>query len=60
MFTGIFGVLVLVLDIIALIDILGGRGSAGHKLLWFFVVVLLPVIGMIVYFLVGKNRAMDL
>jgi hypothetical protein len=57
---GIFGVIILVLDIIALIDILGGNGSAGHKLLWFLVVFCLPVVGMAIYFLIGKNRATDL
>jgi len=60
MFTGIFGIVVLILDIIALFDILGGRGSAGHKLLWFLVVFFLPVIGMVIYFLIGKNKATDL
>jgi hypothetical protein len=60
MFTGIFGVLVLVLDIIAIIDIVGGRGSAGHKILWFLIVFFLPVIGMAIYFLIGKNKALDL
>jgi len=57
---GIFGVVILVLDIIAFIDILGGRGSAGHKLLWFLVVFILPVVGMAIYFLIGKNKVTDL
>jgi Phospholipase_D-nuclease N-terminal len=60
MFTGILGILVLILDIIAIIDILGGRGSAGHKLVWFLVVLFLPVVGMLLYFLIGKNKATDL
>ncbi len=60
MFVGLFGLIVLVLDIVAIIDILGGRGSATHKLLWFVVVFFLPVVGMILYFLIGKNRALDL
>jgi hypothetical protein len=60
MIGGILGVLVLVLDIVAIIDIIGGRGSATHKLIWFLVVLFLPVLGMILYFLIGKNRATDL
>jgi hypothetical protein len=56
----IVGLIVLVLDIIAIIDILGGSGSAQHKLLWFLVVFFLPVLGMILYFLIGKNHATDL
>jgi hypothetical protein len=60
MITGVLGLLILVLDIIAIIDILGGRGSAQHKLLWFIIVFFLPVLGMVLYFLIGKNRATDL
>jgi hypothetical protein len=60
MIVGIFGLVVFVLDIVAIIDILGGSGSAQHKLLWFIVVFFLPVLGMILYFLIGKNRATDL
>jgi len=60
MIGGIFGLVILVLDIVAIIDILGGSGSATHKLLWLIVVLFLPVLGMILYFLIGKNRATDL
>jgi hypothetical protein len=60
MFGGLIGLIILVLDIIAFIDILGGRGSAQHKLLWFLVVFFLPVLGMILYFVIGKNAATDL
>jgi len=60
MIGGLLGLVVLVLDIVAIIDILGGSGSASHKLLWFIVVFFLPVLGMILYFLIGKNRATDL
>jgi hypothetical protein len=60
MFTGIIGIVILILDIIAIIDIVGGRGSAGHKLVWFLIVFFLPVIGMLLYFLIGKNKATDL
>jgi hypothetical protein len=57
MIPGVLGLLVLVLDIVALIDLLGGRGSATHKLLWFVIIFFLPVLGMILYFLIGKNSA---
>jgi hypothetical protein len=53
-------IVILVLDIVALIDIIGGSGSLQHKLLWALIVLFLPVIGMILYFLIGKNRATDL
>ncbi|MCA9280431.1 MAG: PLDc N-terminal domain-containing protein [Phycisphaeraceae bacterium] len=54
---GIIGLVILVLDIIAIVSVLGGTGSAGHKLLWTLLILLLPVIGMILYFLIGRTTA---
>lgn len=52
---GIIGLIILILDIIAIISILGAAKSVAWKVVWTLVVLLLPVIGMIVYFLIGKN-----
>ncbi|MCA9295722.1 MAG: PLDc_N domain-containing protein [Phycisphaerales bacterium] len=52
---GIVGLIVLILDIIALVSILTGGKSVAGKLLWTLIVVLLPVIGMILYFVIGKG-----
>ena len=52
----LFGLLVLVLDIIAIYSILKSSADSGTKLLWIVLVVLLPVIGMILYFLMGPGR----
>jgi hypothetical protein len=54
---GILGIVVLILDIIAIVSVLAGRGSVGHKVLWTLLVLLLPVIGMILYFLIGRSPA---
>jgi hypothetical protein len=54
---GILGLIVLILDIIAIVSVLAGRGSVGHKVLWTLLVLLLPVIGMILYFLIGRSPA---
>lgn len=51
----LLGLIVLILDIIALVSILGGHGSVGHKVIWTLVVLLLPVIGMILYFAIGRQ-----
>ena len=50
----IIGIIVLILDIIAIISVLGSTKTVGMKVLWILVILLLPVIGMIIYFLVGK------
>jgi len=52
---GIAGVIILILDIIAIIDILGAGKPASWKLLWILLVLLLPLIGMVLYFLIGKK-----
>ena len=49
------GLLVLILDIVALIDLLGGSGSAQHKLLWTLLILILPLLGPILYFLIGRK-----
>ena len=53
---GILGLLILVLDIIAIVDVLKGSGDTGKKALWIILILILPVIGMVLYFLIGKKQ----
>lgn len=53
---GIVGLIVLILDIIAIINIIQSGMTAAMKLVWVLVVLLLPVIGMILWFLIGSKR----
>ena len=52
---GFFGILIFVLDIIAIASVVAGRGSIGHKILWTLLIILLPLIGMLLYFLIGRS-----
>lgn len=52
----IFGLIVLVLDIIALVSLLQSGADTATKVLWALLIILLPVIGMILYFLMGPGR----
>jgi hypothetical protein len=52
----LFGIIILVLDIIAIVSILKSGADTGTKLLWVILVILLPVIGMVLYFLMGPGR----
>ncbi|MEP6993683.1 MAG: PLD nuclease N-terminal domain-containing protein [Acidobacteriota bacterium] len=45
-----------VLDIIAIVSILKSSADSGTKLLWIVVVILLPLLGMVLYFLMGPGR----
>jgi len=56
MVTSLIGLLVLILDIIAIIQVVSGGGSPGFKLLWILIILLLPFLGMILWFLIGKKR----
>jgi hypothetical protein len=51
-----WGLLVLVLDIIAMVSLLKSGADSGTKILWVVLIVLLPVLGMILYFLMGPGR----
>jgi hypothetical protein len=54
----ILGVLILIGDIWALMNILQSSVGNDKKLLWVVVVVLLPVIGLILWLFMGpRNRA---
>jgi hypothetical protein len=52
---GLVGLVVLVLDIIAIVDVLKSNDDTGKKLLWILLILFLPVVGMILYFLIGKK-----
>jgi len=52
---GILGLLVFVLDIIAIVDVVKSSADAEKKTLWILLILVLPVIGMILYFIMGKK-----
>jgi fatty acid desaturase len=54
---GILGLLILVADIWAVINIAQSPVSAGAKALWILVVLLLPVLGLIIWFVAGPQGA---
>lgn len=54
--SGIVGLVVLVLDVIALVSLLKSSADSGTKILWALLIILLPVVGMILYFLMGPGR----
>ncbi len=49
------GLVVLVLDIIALVDIFKSSMSTLMKVVWAVVVIVFPVVGMIIYFIIGRS-----
>jgi len=54
---GIVGLIVLVLDVIAFIEILKSGRPPLNKLLWCLLVFLFPIVGLIIYFFFGRTAA---
>ena len=52
----IFWLVVTILDVIAIVSVLKSGADSGTKLLWIILVILLPVLGMILYFIMGPGR----
>jgi hypothetical protein len=47
--------LIIVIDVLVAIDILRGNKDFEKKLLWIVAVIFLPVLGPVLYYLVGKK-----
>jgi uncharacterized RDD family membrane protein YckC len=45
-----------ILWVLALVDILKGEFKGNDKLIWIIIVAVLPVLGAILYFVIGKNQ----
>ena len=53
----LWGVLVLIADIWAIVNIVQSGADTAKKVLWTVLVVLLPVLGFIVWFFLGPKTA---
>ncbi len=53
---GIVGLLVLILDIVAIINIIQSGLEPLMKLVWVVIVLALPVIGMALWFIIGAKK----
>ena len=52
---GLLSLVILVLDIVAIIDVLKSSMSTGKKVLWILIILILPVIGLLLYFFLGRK-----
>ena len=50
------GILIFVLDIVAIVDCIQSPMETTKKLLWLLLILLLPFLGMVLYFLLAKRR----
>lgn len=54
---GLFGVLVLIADIYAILKIAQSSASDGKKALWIAIVILLPLLGVIAWYFLGPGKS---
>ena len=55
-YNGLWGLLILAADIWAIINILQSSASNEKKLIWVIAVVLLPVIGLVLWYFLGPRN----
>ncbi len=54
---GLYGLIVLIADVWALVNIFQSSADTGRKVLWTVLVILLPVLGFILWFFLGPKTA---
>ena len=52
---GLWGLLVLVADVWAIVNIFQSRATTGKKVFWTVLVILLPVLGFLIWLLAGPK-----
>lgn len=54
--TGLFGFLILIADIWAILKIVQSSAGNGKKAVWIAIVLVLPILGLIIWYLAGPGR----
>ena len=57
MFEGLLGLLVLVADVWAILNVFQSSESTGSKALWTVVILVLPVFGFVIWYFAGPKAA---
>jgi hypothetical protein len=50
-----FPLLILIIDVIVIVDIVQSRKDTEKKILWVIAVLFLPILGPILYYVMGKE-----
>ncbi len=52
---GLVGLIILLADIFAILKIANSSESTGMKVLWIFIVLLMPILGLLAWFFIGPG-----
>ncbi len=56
-YAGFGGFVLLVLNIWAIVSVIGSRSPTGREVLWILLIIVLPLVGFIVWFFAGPRAA---
>ena len=52
---GVLGLIVLILNVLAIVKVMNSGTSTGGKVIWIVIILLLPVVGLIAWYLAGPK-----
>jgi hypothetical protein len=52
----ILSFIILVIDVVVIVDIVRSTKDTEKKILWIIAVIFLPLLGPILYYVIGKNK----
>jgi hypothetical protein len=52
---GLFGLLILIADVWAIVNVVQSGTTTGKKVLWIVLILLLPILGLILWLLLGPR-----
>ena len=55
--SGLFGIIILILDIWAIVKTIESNTSTGSKVLWIFLIVIMPLLGFLIWLIFGPARS---
>jgi hypothetical protein len=56
-YQGLFGLIVLIADVWAIVNVFQSSVDTGNKVLWTVLVIILPVLGFILWYFLGPKTA---
>ena len=57
--TGLFSLLILIADVYAIVNIIQSNAGTGAKVVWIVAIIVLPILGLIIWFFAGPRSARD-
>lgn len=52
---GILGLLVLIADVWAIVNVFQSRADTGTKVIWIVLILVLPILGLVIWFFAGPR-----